>query len=87
MFMRSAAMVALRGRLAAPSWEARGRSRRARGGLFGRWRRFALLQAAGARGALASAVEAKGLYRQALKPVGLDAAGLGVSSADCKAAS
>ena len=59
----------------------------ARGGLFGRWRRFALLQAAGARGALASAVEAKGLYRQALKPVGLDAAGLGVSSADCKAAS
>jgi len=29
-------------------WEARGRSRRARGGLFGRWRLFALLQAAGA---------------------------------------
>ena len=31
-------------------WEARGRSRRARGGLFGRWRLFALLKAAGGAG-------------------------------------
>ena len=78
MFMRSAAIFGFGGarRLAA------GARRLLAAGRF-----YSSIEAAGARGLAPSAGEAKGLSRRALTPVGLDAAGLGVASADCKAAS
>ena len=60
---------------------------RGHGGGFGRSRFYSINSAAGARGVAPSAAEARGLYGRAIKPVGLDAAGLGVASADRKRAS
>merc|ERR1719399_1109381 len=74
MFMRSAAMATVRARRL---W---GGARAVAAGArrsFWPLAAFCPAESCRARGALASAVEAKGLYRGALKPVGLDAAGLG----------
>ena len=76
MFMWSAAMVALRGRAAA-----RGGPRRS----F--WPLAAFCPAescGGARRGARFGFEAKGLYGRALKPVGLDAAGLGVAGGEAQ---
>ena len=71
MFMRSAAILAV----FAPAVVFARRGGFGGAAVLAAGRFYSINSAAGARGLAPSAGEAKGLYRQALKPVALDAAG------------